>query len=218
MNGRILPFEPRGHEEAQRLLPWLVNGSLAQEQRGWLETHVAGCASCRGERALLEDLHAVVLAEEESAAGVDAGWRRVRACVQPRAPAPSRWQAWQRQWARAPRWVGWSLATQAALLVALGGLLLFVPPRPDAVPAAYRTLGTVPPSGNLLVMFDPRLREAQWRGLLQASDARIVDGPNATGAYVLAVPPARAAQACGALRAAVGVALVERLDGGRCAP
>jgi hypothetical protein len=71
-----------------------------------------------------------------------------------------------------------------------------------------------------MVMVDPAMREAQWRGLLQASGARIVDGPNAAGAYVLAVPPARTARACDALRAAPGVLLVERVDGGAggCAP
>jgi hypothetical protein len=71
-----------------------------------------------------------------------------------------------------------------------------------------------------MVMVDPAMREAQWRGLLQASGARIVDGPNAAGAYVLAVPPQRTAHACDALRAAPGVLLVERIDGGAggCAP
>ena len=53
MNGRILPFEPRGHDEALRLLPWLVNGSLEAEQRAWLDAHVAGCPDCRRERTLL---------------------------------------------------------------------------------------------------------------------------------------------------------------------
>jgi hypothetical protein len=65
-----------------------------------------------------------------------------------------------------------------------------------------------------MVMVDPQMREAQWRGLLQASGARIVDGPNSAGAYVLAVPPTRTARACDALRAAPGVLLVERIDGG----
>jgi hypothetical protein len=219
MNGRILPFEPRGHDEALRLLPWLVNGSLEAEARGWVDAHVIGCAECRRERALLEDLHAACLQEEESDAGVDAGWRRVRACVQPRAAAPSPWQAWRRQWAHAPRWVGWTLAAQAALVVAFGGLLAVGVPRVQAPSATYRTLGATS-TGNLMVMVDPAMREAQWRGLLQASGARIVDGPNAAGAYVLAVPPQRTAHACDALRAAPGVLLVERIDGGAggCAP
>lgn len=219
MNGRILPFEPRGHDEALRLLPWLVSGSLEAEERSWVDAHVAGCPECRGERALLEDLHATCLQDEESDAGVDAGWQRVRACVQPRAPAPSAWQAWRRRWAGTPGWVGWTLATQAALFVAAGALLLTALPRPAATPAAYHTLGTSS-AGTLMVMVDPGMREAQWRGLLQASGARIVDGPTAAGAYLLAVPPERAARACDALRAAPGVLLVERTDGGKdgCAP
>jgi hypothetical protein len=219
MNGRILPFEPRGHEEALRLLPWLVNGSLEAEERGWVDAHVAGCADCRRERALLEDLHAACLQEEESDAGVDAGWRRVRTGVQPRAAAPSPWQAWRRQWAHTPRWVGWTLAAQAALVVAFGGLLAMGMPRVQAPAATYRTLGATS-TGSLMVMVDPAMREGQWRGLLQASGARIIDGPNAAGAYVLAVPPGHTAYACDALRAAPGVLLVERVDGGAggCAP
>ena len=218
MNGRILPFEPRGHDEALRLLPWLVNGSLEAEERSWVDAHVAGCPECRGERVLLEDLHAACLQDEESDAGVDAGWRRVSACVQPRVSAPSAWQAWRRRWARAPGWVGWTLATQAALLVAAGALLLTALPRPVATPPAYHTLGTSS-AGTLMVMVDPAMREAQWRRLLQASGARIVDGPNAAGAYMLAVPPGRSARACDALRAAPGVLLVERIDGkGGCSP
>ncbi|NUS37589.1 MAG: hypothetical protein HOQ02_00990, partial [Lysobacter sp.] len=100
MNGRILPFELRGHDEALRLLPWSVNGSLESGERAWIDAHVAGCAECRRARALLEALHAACLEDDmegdESDASVDAGWRRMRACVQPRAPAPSRWQAWRR--------------------------------------------------------------------------------------------------------------------------
>ena len=213
MNGRILPFEPRGHDEALRLLPWLVNGSLEPEERAWIDAHVAGCPECREERAVLEDLHASCLQDEETEVGVDAGWRRVRACVQPRAPAPSAWQAWRRRWTRAPRWIGPALAAQAALVVVGGALLWAALPRPVAAPPAYRTLGTAS-AGSLMVMVDPQMREGQWRTLLEASGARLVDGPNDAGAYVLAVPADRTARACDALRSAQGVLLVERVDGG----
>ena len=64
MNGHILPFEPRGHDEALRLLPWLVNDSLEPEERGWVDAHVAGCPECRNERALLEALHVECMDEE----------------------------------------------------------------------------------------------------------------------------------------------------------
>jgi hypothetical protein len=218
MNGRILPFEPRGHDEALRLLPWLVNDSLEPEERGWVDAHVAGCPQCRDERALLEALFAGCQQEGENDAGVDAGWRRMRDCVQPRAAAPSAWRNWRRRWVQTPRWVGWTLATQAALVLVAGMVVWAGLPRPDASPPVYRTLGTAA-TGSLMVMVDPQMREAQWRDLLQASGARIVDGPNGAGAYVLAVPPERTARACDALRAARGVLLVERIDGGHgCGP
>ena len=50
-------------------------------------------------------------------------------------------------------------------------------------------------------------------GLLAASGARIVDGPNEAGAYVLAVPPARLGGVRDALRSAPGVVMVEALPG-----
>ena len=33
MSGRVLPFEGSAHDEAQRLLPWLVNGRLEDRER-----------------------------------------------------------------------------------------------------------------------------------------------------------------------------------------
>jgi len=62
-----------------------------------------------------------------------------------------------------------------------------------------------------VVVFDPGIDEARLRALLRASEARIVDGPNDAGAYVLAVPAARVAAVRTALRAAPGVRLVESL-------
>ena len=223
MNGRILPFEARGHDEAQRLLPWLVNGHLEEPDRSWVDAHVAGCADCRHERELLETLQAVCQQDEESDDGADAAWRRLRARVRPgttgRTPDPW-WRGWGRAGSGAPSWVGWALAAQAAVLVVGGAFVVAGLPR-DATPPAprYHTLGTAS-AGSLMVMIDPAMREAQWRGLLQASGARIVDGPNAAGAYMLAVPAARTARACDALRAAPGVLLVERIDGVHdgCAP
>jgi hypothetical protein len=46
---------------------------------------------------------------------------------------------------------------------------------------------------------------------VRSNDARIVDGPNATGTYVLAVAPRRLPQVRDALRSAPGVILVEPL-------
>ena len=62
------------------------------------------------------------------------------------------------------------------------------------------------------MMFRPETTLADARRLLQANGASILDGPNAAGAYLVALPVARPAQAIEALRRAPGVLLVERVD------
>ena len=72
-------------------------------------------------------------------------------------------------------------------------------------------------SGNdarLVVMFDPRISHAEMQRLLRLSRARIVDGPNDAGAYVLAVQTNGEKAALDALRGEPGVALVQSLDRG----
>ena len=215
MSGSILPFEGRRHAEAQRLLPWLLTGRLEEDERGWLDAHLSGCADCRSELEQLAAVREACAQDDGSAVGpdggamssdADRGWRRLRPLLQPS-------RAMREQAGRRPpprrRWVGWALAAQAATIAALA-VALWQQPSP---PARYRTLGAVPPApaGNLVIAFDPHLDEARLRSLLLASQARIVDGPNEAGAYVLAVAPARLPMVRDALRAAPGVTLVAAL-------
>ena len=218
MNGSILPFEGRRHVEAQRLLPWLLSGRLEEDERAWLEPHMAGCSDCRRELEQLRALREACVQAGDDAPGdgggdafavssaADRGWRRLRPLLQ--RSRPQRDEAWRRPAAPRPRWLGWAVAAQAATLAALAVALWQQP-----APARYRTLGALPatPSGNLVIAFDPRLDEAHLRRLLLASQARIVDGPNEAGAYVLSVPPSRLAMVRDALRAAPGVTLVAGL-------
>ena len=224
MSGSILPFEGRRHAEAQRLLPWLLTGRLEDDERAWLEAHVSGCGDCRNELEQLRVLRdACAQAEGAQAdAGVaifaearpgdagsteaDRGWRRLRPLLQP--SRMLREHAWRAPATRRPRWLRWAIAAQAATLAALAFALWQPPAR-----ARYRNLGATPPAatGNLVIAFDPHLDEADLRRLLLASQARIVDGPNDAGAYVLSVPSARLPMVRDALRAAPGVTLVAAL-------
>jgi hypothetical protein len=239
VSGSILPFEGRRHAEAQRLLPWLLTGRLEDDERAWLEAHVSGCGDCRNELEQLRVLRdACAQAEGAQAEGAqaegaqaegaqadagvaifaearpgdagsteaDRGWRRLRPLLQP--SRMLREHAWRAPATRRPRWLRWAIAAQAATLAALA-FALWQPP----APARYRTLGATPPAatGNLVIAFDPHLDEADLRRLLLASQARIVDGPNDAGAYVLSVPSARLPMVRDALRAAPGVTLVAAL-------
>jgi hypothetical protein len=118
---------------------------------------------------------------------------------------------WRAAAANQPSWLRWAVAAQWVAIIGLGALLL----RPDADPAAYRTLGAgAAARGNLVVVFQPSTSERELRHILQAQNARVVDGPTVTDAYLLNVPAASRAQALQALRAESAVKLVEPLDGG----
>jgi anti-sigma factor RsiW len=211
VNARILLFEGRRHAEARRLLPWLVNGRLDDDARTWVEQHVAGCSDCRREVEELRLLRSSYLRGDDVAvddanmADADAGWRRL--CPRLNPTGAGRERPWRGRWPD-PHWLA-ALAAQSAAIVVLG-ILLWRQPTPQA---AYRTMGSTPAAttGTLVVLFDPHLAEARLRALVRSNDARIVDGPNATGAYVLAVPLRRVAQVRDALRVAPGVILVESL-------
>lgn len=51
------------HEEAEGLLPWLVNGTLAENERSRVSQHVEECGACRNAVADLSSLQASVRRE-----------------------------------------------------------------------------------------------------------------------------------------------------------
>ena len=217
MSGHVFPFSAHSHDEAQRLLPWLATGALDEEEREWVERHLVSCEDCREELARLEALRKACAEQCEADAAsfedVDRAWQRMRRKLPSAGKRPAGWrEALRLHGVRTPRWVAGALAAQAVLLVAFGALIFW----PQRTERTYHTLSSTPASnaGNLVIMFDPQLSEARMRRLLDASDARIVDGPNEAGAYVLAVPASRIETVRDALRAAPGVVMVESLASG----
>jgi hypothetical protein len=71
--------------------------------------------------------------------------------------------------------------------------------RPGDDNASYRGLGaTGHAQGNVVVAFNPDTPERELRRILQAAEARVVDGPTVTDAYVLAGSPVPASVRAGA--------------------
>jgi hypothetical protein len=80
----------------------------------------------------------------------------------------------------------------------------------------FRTLSdaaTTEVSGNVIVMFASGIDASQARALVMPSGARIVGAPSATGAWRLAIEPARRDAVLKTLRATPGVTMAEPLDG-----
>jgi len=206
----VIDFRDSLHRHVERELPWYVNGRLDELHRRRIEQHLQVCSQCRREEAQARSMQMQVAQPLPFAEATPDFARLARRLSEAdKAPAPRAPRAKPR------RALWWSLGlAQAAVLFVLVALpVLRTPPA-----AEYRTLGsaTAPAvaadTPRALMMFRPETTLADARRLLQANGASILDGPNAAGAYLVALPVARPAQAIEALRRAPGVLLVERVD------
>ncbi|RSV47672.1 hypothetical protein CA233_11080 [Sphingomonas sp. ABOLD] len=204
--GDLLHLRGDPHEATMLLLPWYVTGEIEPGDRLLVDAHLAGCAECREELAAERRLHGAVA---DLPAPSAAGWERMMAeLARPEAPAqlPKRFL----------RRAGWMLAAQAAVLVLGVGVVLHLQRQAPSVatPPSYHALGAPQQgrAGNILVMFAPDTREPALRKAIAASGARLVDGPTAAGAYLLAIAPGERAAALARLRAQAGVTLAQPVD------
>jgi Putative zinc-finger len=212
MTGRVISFDVPAHHAAEELLPWFVNGTLDADDLASVEQHLGECTRCQHEVDSLRELKAAYVSSEISPDPASAFQKLHGQLAGPktrRRPRllPDLSQLWQ----QAQRWTPWALAAQLLVIVVLGAMLVGEGGRTTL----YRTLGAADarhPRGNLVVVFDPRITEAELRQIVHATGARIVDGPTTADAYVLELPAARQAAVLEALRAQRAVVLAERLE------
>jgi anti-sigma factor RsiW len=218
MTGQIIPLHGDEHHEAQLLLPWFANGSLAPHEHARVRAHLATCAECQADLALERRLDIAVA--ELPVEAEDPRWDDLRASLPPirRRPATRATVGVDlgrlvSGWRVGPQALAWAAAAQFVMLLMLGSVLVM---RPSAQPATYQALGAAPApaTGNLVVIFRPETREKDLRAILNASGARLVDGPTAADAYVLHVAPAQRADILVKLRARPEIVLAEPIDAG----
>jgi len=194
----------RIHEEVQELLPWYITDALDPESKRRVEDHLSACDLCRAD---LVHERSVGKAVAAMPIDVELGWAQMRQRIgEGRSHQPKR--LWSSIVAR-PHIVPVLLAAQLVLLVS--AIVAFTP---IARPASYHALGSAPvvASANALIMFQP---ETQQRGavqLLREAEARIVDGPTATGALLVHVAPGRRANILQKLKARREIAMAEPID------
>ena len=196
------------HQDVRTLLPWYVSNGLDPAERARVEAHLAGCAGCReevdGERAMARRVAAMPV-------GVDIGWATLRRRIEAGRALPLRRGPFERLRAAmtgAPR-ATFVIAAQFLLLV--GAVAWFG--RPDR-PALYHVLSapTAPAKGNAILMFAPGTPVGRATRLLIRADARVIDGPTETGAFVLTLPDASRQKTLVGLRNDPAVTLAEPLD------
>jgi anti-sigma factor RsiW len=218
MTRSVIPIgRPAQHVTVQRLLPWYLNQTLSVAERDRVDKHLADCALCRSDLAAQREM-VELIGPVAVGASADRAFAAMSSLLD-QAPSdlarvgPARTAPVQRGWGRP--WVPAALAAQFALILVLGVALFS---RLEAT-APYRTLGDTPPGRDageqVIIAFRDDVSLAEFRRILEPLNARVVDGPTATGAFVIAVPAGTAARAVARLRKAAEVRLVESLVLGR---
>lgn len=209
MNRRTADPGQAAHAEAQQLLPWLLAGTLEAAELARVQAHVATCVQCRADLARERKVRTIIGSQEAPA--LDPGQAFARLLPQLGAqPAPGGVlvRCGRALAANDGNWLRPLAVAQLGVIAVLALLLA----RPAEQQAAYRGLGAAAPAqGKLVVVFDPATPEGELRRILQESQARVVDGPTVTDAYVLAVPAAQARPALRRLRAERAVTLAQPL-------
>lgn len=222
MSGSILRLGGDEHDIVQLLLPWLDGGHLDDAEAARVNAHLGACARCQADLAWQRRLRSVADGAPVTASigDADRGWGALRGQLdaeaaagrgRPVKPLPAMQRGRPRGWSGWSAW-RWVMALQSAVIVGLAALVVVMLPREDA----YRTLGGPARSSeaSIVVVFRPDASELQIRQALRDSDARLVDGPTATGAYLLSAAPARHAAAIERLKRQGAVLRVESLDAG----
>jgi len=193
---------------AWEIMPWVLQATAPQEQGEWLMHHLAQCEACSTEFAQQSRLRSALALPADVVVDVDAGFRHLLERID--APEPATLPA-LRPVSRWTRILAVAVLVQAIGIGALGARLWS-----DEAPQ-YRTLSQpalVEPAGAIRVAPVPSMTLANWNQLLHDFDLRVVDGPNAAGAFTV-VPkgsPARSTHLLQELRASHSILLAEPVD------
>jgi len=178
---QITQLHGSAHDRTQRLLPWYNNGTLDDDESALVEEHLGECAECRAACAADAEL-----AREVAAMPLDPehGWAALTGDLDRKGAVDASNVTFFRR--RVP--VAWMIGGQAVAAMLVAGVFTSLPSKtPDQT---YHALASAPvaPTGNAVVVFRPETSEETMRSALLGAGARVVGGPNASGAYVLQLP------------------------------
>jgi anti-sigma factor RsiW len=204
----IIRLRGSPHDEVQELLPWFVKGTLAPDEAERVGAHLAECAECRADLESERRLSVEVVSLPLDA---DSGWEAMerRLTAEPSIRSHSAPRLWRK---RVP--LGWAVASPFAAAAAVALVLVNVMPA-QPVDQQYRALGAaeVAQTANLVVQFEPETQVRDMQAALAGVNARLVDGPTDTGAYLLRVDQGKRELALKRLRDNEAIALAEPIDG-----
>lgn len=207
-----MTFEKNSGKDCTRaweIMPWVLQATAPQEQGEWLMHHLAQCEACSTEFAQQSRLRSALALPADVPVDVDTGLQHLLERID--APEPATLPARLRPASRWTRALAVAVLVQAIGIGVLGARLWS-----DAEPQ-YRTLSqpaVAEPAGAIRVAPVASMTLANWNQLLHDFDLRVVDGPNAVGAFTV-VPkgsPARSTHLLQELRASRSIQLAEPVD------
>jgi hypothetical protein len=182
------------HQEMIGLLPWYANATLDGAERQALETHLAGCPECARELEHLMEMRRTVieLAGEtpqpspfvlnRALARIE-DYERAQVPVRPKAAQfGERIQAW---WLRTSFFNRVALATQLAIMLALGTVAVYQHNHPQTILTTASGGSGEQTGANINVMFSPDATEHEISRTLGEIHGTIVAGPTAQGLYTV---------------------------------
>ena len=194
------------HREIIELLPWYANGTLDEEERNMMESHLAECHECATEmKSLAAVRRAVVEAGDHAPTlpplALNRALAEIETYEQNQAKSegkrpPTRFKEqitdlWNRWWQPVPVFARAAIVAQVLLVVALGAVAVYQYQHPTVI---YRTASgpaSAEAGATFAVSFRATATEKEIREALLAINGRIVDGPSAQGLYTVQVPTPR---------------------------
>ncbi len=226
---------PACPDEAARLLPWFVNGTLPAADAQLVQAHLAHCDTCRSDAAALARMRTLLRSPGQVEHAPHPGLRKLMQRIDaaeslpqgadlsaasagpPPAGRPAR--------SRTTGWLVGAVALQSLALVFVAAGTLRSPGAADE--AAYRTLTTAQaPAAQpaLRVVFAPSTTLAELQTLLRDHGLAAQSGPSEAGLFTLSLrrppsdPAAEQAAVLARLRADPRVHFVETLGAGGTRP
>jgi hypothetical protein len=175
------------------ILPWIANGTVAEEDLRVAEEHLTDCEACREELSFLRRFSATAKKLQQDLPAVEDGFAKTLDAIEhwesrkPRGVIQRFLPFIGPLWPATPGPIRVLVAAQLAVIVALGGFFIW-----ESSEARFGTLsGGGTPDGSAVrldVAFHPGVSEKSMREVLLETGGSIVSGPSALGIYVIEIP------------------------------
>ena len=190
------------HQQVFELLPWYVNGTLAEAERAAVQRHLTECLVCRRELDAQRSLQEMFEHSETVPLAPRQGLSTLMAKIDSQARPESGFMIRLR-----PLASHWRIAAAVAVLAIGAVAAVSLSVRDERREPLFRTLSSdngvvVEDDAPLLqVIFEDSVAEADARSILSGLRGRVIAGPSDTAAYTIEVDPSEVALSLETLRA-----------------